>query len=173
MKAIVARGSVAIAAAVTVLLAGGTPDAQTSISASCSGSTANLTFTLNGLDGKSRTLSVHRGKVIILNFWATWCAPCRIEIPEFVDLYNRYRSRGLEVIGINVDGQASTAKRFAAELRINYPVLLEEQRHEVREAYAVAGLPTTVVITRDGLICQRYLGYTPKATLEELINRLM
>lgn len=134
---------------------------------------AHLDFTLKDLNGKEVRLSAYKGKVIVLNFWATWCAPCRIEIPGFKDLYNRYRRRGVEVIGIAVDEPVSTVEPYAREMKMNYPVLIEQERHDVHDAYGLVGLPTTIIINRDGTICRRHVGFTRKATLEESIRRLL
>ena len=81
---------------------------------------ANLNFTFKDLQGKSVTLSDYKGKVVLLDFWATWCPPCRKEIPGFVELYNTYKSRGLVVIGVSMDDAEDTpdVKRFAAQLKI-------------------------------------------------------
>ena len=101
---------------------------------------ANLTFTLKDMNGKDVALSAYRGKVIILNFWATWCGPCKVEIPGFVELYNKYKPQGLEVLGVSVDDPVSKLKPFAPQLKINYPLLVGDWRDDVKKAYPLFGL---------------------------------
>ena len=133
----------------------------------------NLSFTLEDLNGKAVSLSAYKGKVLLINFWATWCIPCRTEIPGFIDLYDRYRKRGLEVVGIDIDEPASVVAPYAREMKINYPILLDGGRHEVHEAYGLVGLPTTIIIGRDGVTCEQHVGFTRKATFEAAIKRLL
>jgi thiol-disulfide isomerase/thioredoxin len=144
------------------------------ITCSTSAKPANLAFTLTDLNGRDVRLDRYKGKILIVNFWATWCAPCRVEIPAFMDLYNRYRRLGVEVIGINVNEPADTVRPYAREMRISYPVLLGKDRQDVLDAFGpILGLPTTVVVNRDGSICQRYPGFTRKQTFEDLIRNLL
>ncbi len=98
--------------------------------------TANLNLTFKDIQGKSVTLSDYKGKVILLDFWATWCPPCRKEIPGFIELYNTYKSRGLVVVGVSMDDADDIAdvKRYAAQIKMNYPVLLGAGREERPEA---------------------------------------
>ena len=133
----------------------------------------NLNFTLKDLNGKAVNLSAYRGKVLLINFWATWCVPCRAEIPGFIDLHNRYSRRGLQIVGIAVDEPASVVGPYAREMKMNYPVLLEEKRHDVHEAYGLVGLPTTIIISRDGTTCEQHVGFTRRSTFEEAIKRLL
>lgn len=135
--------------------------------------TPNLDFTLKDLNGKDVSLSVYRGKVLLINFWATWCVPCRTEIPGFIDLYNRYHGRGLEIVGIAVDEPVSVVRPYTLEMKMNYPVLLEGERHDVHEAYGVVGLPTTIIINRDGTTCEQHVGFTQRSTFEEAVKRLL
>ena len=135
---------------------------------------ANLNFTLKDLNGNDVTLSAYKGKVILLDFWATWCGPCKVEIPGFIELYTRYRSQGLQVLGFDVDDSIPILKRYVQQMNMNYPVLIGQGREDVLEAYGpMIGLPTTVIISRDGKICSRHTGLTEKATFEEAIKALL
>lgn len=166
------------AIAVTAVLVGvtATSHAQNAAPPACvaSPAPANLGFTLKDLNGKDVRLSAYQGKVLVVNFWATWCAPCKVEIPGFKDLYSRYRRRGLEVIGIAVDEPPSTVAPYARDMRMNYPVLIGQHRQDVLDAFGpIVGLPTTIVVNRDGTICQRYPGFTRKQTFEDIVKRLL
>jgi peroxiredoxin len=137
---------------------------------------ANLNLKFNDLQGKSISLSDYKGKVILLDFWATWCPPCRKEIPGFVELYNAYKSRGLVVIGVSMDDVDDIAdvKRFAAQMKMNYPILLGFGRDDdLKPAFGELPLPTSFVITRDGRICARHDGLTAKEQMEREIAALL
>ncbi|MFQ5867738.1 MAG: TlpA disulfide reductase family protein [bacterium] len=130
-------------------------------------------FTLSKLDGNSLTLSDFKGKVIILNFWATWCPPCRMEIPDFVELYEKYKDEGLLIIGVNLDGGDSrSVKQFLEKYKINYPIVLGNVK--VTEDYGgIRAIPTTFVIDRNGNIREKYVGYRPRATFEDQAKKLL
>jgi thiol-disulfide isomerase/thioredoxin len=135
---------------------------------------ANLDFTMKDLDGKDVSLSSFKGKVILLNFWATWCGPCKAEIPEFVELQKQYGKDGLMVVGYSVDDEAPKARAFANEYKINYPVLLGLGREDVQDAYGpIWGIPASFIISRDGKVCQKHLGIAPKAVFEKEIKALL
>jgi len=130
-------------------------------------------FTLPDLEGNSLTLSDFRGKVIILNFWATWCPPCRKEIPDFVELYEKYKDEGLLIIGVNLDkGDSRAVKQFSKNYKINYPIVLGNVN--VTQDYGgIRGIPTTFVIDRKGDIKEKYVGYRPRATFENAVKKLL
>jgi cytochrome c biogenesis protein CcmG/thiol:disulfide interchange protein DsbE len=135
---------------------------------------ANLNFTMKDLDGKDVALSSFKGKVILLNFWATWCGPCKAEIPGFVELQNQYGKDGLVIIGYSADDEAPKARAFATEYKMNYPVLLGLGREDVQDAYGpIWGIPASFIISRDGRVCQKHLGIAPKAVFEKEIKALL
>jgi len=135
---------------------------------------ANLNFTLKDLDGNDVTLSAYKGKVILLDFWATWCGPCKVEIPGFIELFSKYRSQGLQVLGFAVDDPVPALKAYANELGMNYPVLIGQGRNDILEAFGpMVGLPTTLIIGRDGRICSRHTGLVPKDRFERDIRSLL
>ena len=120
---------------------------------------ANLQLAFRDLAGRSVSLERYRGKVLILDFWATWCVPCQVEIPGFVDLYRRYQSAGLEVVGVSVLDDFKKARPFVEQHGMNYTVLDGNDRDDVERAFGpFVGLPTTLVIGRDGSICARHVG---------------
>ncbi len=136
---------------------------------------ANLNFKFKDLQGKSVSLSDYKGKVILLDFWATWCPPCRKEIPGFIELYNTYKSRGLVVIGVSMDDADDIAdvKRYAAQIKMNYPILLGFGREEeLKPSFGELPLPTSFVIARDGKICARHDGLTATELVEREITAL-
>jgi thiol-disulfide isomerase/thioredoxin len=104
-----------------------------------------------GLDGKSDSLDRYRGHVVLVNLWASWCAPCRSETPALERLYESDRGLGLVVLGINQGESAGAASAFASEIKLRYPILLDENQAYGR-AYAAVGLPTSIVVDRKGRI---------------------
>jgi peroxiredoxin len=136
---------------------------------------ANLDFTVKAIDGKTDiSLSAYKGKVILLNFWATWCGPCKAEIPGFVELMNQYKDQGLVVVGYSVDDEPEKAAAFAKEYKINYPILLGLAREDVQDAYGpIWGIPASFIISKDGRVCKKHLGIAPKAVFEKEIKALL
>src|ERR1700690_415638 len=130
-------------------------------------------FTLESLDGKSVRLSDLRGKAVLLNFWATWCGPCKIETPWFVELQNQYGREGLQVIGVAMDDSSKDdIAKFAKEMGMNYPVLLGKEA--VGEAYGgVPALPETFFIGRDGKIVDKIIGLKGKGEIEDSIKKAL
>ena len=134
---------------------------------------ANFDFTFKDLDGKNVPLSTYKGKIGLLNFWATWCGPCKAEIPGFVELQAKYQD-DLVIVGFSVDDTADKARAFATQYKINYPILLGEGHEELQEAYGpIWGIPASFLISKDGKVCRKHLGIAPKAVFEKEIVALM
>lgn len=132
-------------------------------------------FSLPDLRGKTRWLSEWQGRTIVLNFWATWCAPCREEIPLFIEFQKRYEGGGLQIVGIAIDNQTAVAE-YAKTMRINYPLLLaEEAGISIMSRYGNTrgGLPYTVIISHSGAIISRKLGSYKEKELETLLKPLV
>jgi thiol-disulfide isomerase/thioredoxin len=129
-------------------------------------------FKLDALDGKSLSLATARGKVVLLNFWATWCGPCRAEIPDLIALQQRYKDQ-LQIIGLTVDDDdASTIKQVVAEEHINYPVAMSSP--EVRLQYGgISALPTSFVLNGQGRVVQKHEGLRNPALYETEIRALL
>jgi cytochrome c biogenesis protein CcmG/thiol:disulfide interchange protein DsbE len=136
--------------------------------------TAPLNYTLKDMNGKEVRLADYKGKVIMLNFWATWCGPCQAEIPMFVKLQDKYREQGLVFLGVSVDDDPPTLQSYAGRMKMNYPVLVGADHEEVQEAYGpMVGIPTTMLIGRDGSICTKYMGAQSLERFESDIKALL
>ena len=134
---------------------------------------ANMDFTMKDLDGKQVSLSSFKGKVVLLNFWATWCGPCKAEIPGFVEIQEKYKDQ-LVIVGFSVDDTAEKARAYATQYKINYPILLGEGREDVQDAYGpIWGIPASFIISKDGRVCRKHLGIAPKAVFEREVVALM
>jgi peroxiredoxin len=130
-------------------------------------------FALQSINGKTVRLSDFRGKAVLLNFWATYCAPCRIEMPWFVELQDRYAAEGLQVVGVAMDDAGpDDIEKFASELGVNYPILVGEET--VGNAYGgVQFLPSTFYIGRDGKVVGKVFGLKTKNEIEENIKKTL
>ena len=127
-------------------------------------------FSLTDLDGQARTLSAYKGKVLILNFWATWCPPCRVEIPDFVDAYKELKGQGLEILGVSVDDLSANAVRDWTRAKgVNYPVAMATEKI-VRDYQPVDFIPTTIIIDRQGQIRYRQSSMMDKDALVRLFK---
>jgi peroxiredoxin len=136
--------------------------------------TANLDFALSDIDGKTVRLSSYRGKVILLDFWATWCGPCKVEIPWFVEFQQKYGAAGLQVIGVSVDDPLEKLRPFATTMKMNYVVLQGLGHSDLFDAYGpMLAFPTTALISRDGKICLKHTGLVSKESLEKQIKALL
>lgn len=133
---------------------------------------ANLDLTLKDMNGAAVRLSDYKGKVIILNFWATWCGPCQTEIPELVATYDHYKDRDVVLLGVSVDDPAEALQKYAKEKGMNYPVLLMQD--DLDAAYGpIFGVPITFFIGRDGEIARKHLGPITKEQVEREIKALL
>ena len=129
-------------------------------------------FSLPLLDGKSLELSTYRGKVVLLDFWATWCDPCRDEIPHFVDLQNKYASQGLQIIGISMDDGPEPVRPFYQQFKMNYPVVMGNAK--IGDLYGgILGLPVAFLIDRDGRVSAKHIGAADPSVIEKEIVRLL
>ena len=134
--------------------------------AATSAASSNLTgqpapdFALRSSTGENLRLSEYRGDVVMINFWATWCGPCRQEMPLLDDLYNRYQRVGFNLLGVNIDDDSSRAMDMMAELGVNFPVLFDD-RKEVSRMYDVDAMPVTILVDREGNVRYVHQGYKP------------
>lgn len=129
-------------------------------------------FTLPTLDSDKISLSDFKGKVIILDFWATWCGPCRIEMPGFVELQTEYGERGLQILGVSLDGgRKEGVVEFCERYYVNYPIFMDNG--EVARRFGVIAIPTTYIIDRDGNLVKKYVGAREKETFKSDIEELL
>lgn len=129
-------------------------------------------FTLSDLEGNRVKLEDYRGKVVLLNFWGTWCGPCRYEIPDFIKLVDKYQKTGLEILGVTLtSGPPDNIQRFSDKMGINYTLLTDIENNETQivtweygqaTGKPINGVPTTFIIDRDGYIVKKYIGPRPE-----------
>lgn len=117
-------------------------------------------FALKSSSGDNLRLSEYRGNVVMVNFWATWCGPCRQEMPLLDELYTRYERVGFTLLGVNIDDDSRKAMNMISELGVNFPVLFDD-RKEVSKLYEVDAMPVTVIIDREGNVRFVHQGYKP------------
>ena len=128
-------------------------------------------FTLKDASGREVSSDEFRGKVLLVDFWATWCAPCRREMPGYEDLYRRYGSRGVMIIGIAMDWDADAVTKFARKLGVTYPLLLNGA--QVQQQFGILGLPTTFLVDRTGLIRKKVVGFEYKEVIEAALREIL
>jgi cytochrome c biogenesis protein CcmG, thiol:disulfide interchange protein DsbE len=129
-------------------------------------------LTRKDMSGNELSLRGLRGKVVLLNFWATWCAPCQLEMPTFVKWQQQYAVQGLQVVGISMDDEAAPARRIATKLKVNYPVAMGDAELGTRYG-GVLGLPLTYLIDRNGVVRSRFEGETDPGKIEKQIKLLL
>ncbi len=131
-------------------------------------------FTLRTLDGAPLRLAEQRGQVVLVNFWASWCAPCKLEMPHLNRLAHKYRDTGVVLLAVNVDDDPQKAAAEAKKLGISFPVLLDTAKTASR-AYQLQAMPTTVLVDRDGKVRHVHLGYRPgyEQTYDEQLRALV
>ena len=117
-------------------------------------------FALKSATGENLRLSEYRGDVVMINFWATWCGPCRQEMPLLDELYSRYQRVGFNLLGVNIDDNTNRAMKMIDDLGVTFPVLFDS-RKEVSELYDVDAMPVTVLVDREGMIRHVHHGYKP------------
>jgi peroxiredoxin len=132
-------------------------------------------ITLKGLDGQKYKLADYKGKIVIINFWAVWCPPCKVEIPDLIEMYNTYKDQGLMVFGIAIDsGKDEKIQKKAKELKINYPVINGDEYY-IRKAFGgIRAVPTTFMIDPAGKFHKEaFVGYQKKEIFETEIKALL
>ena len=132
-------------------------------------------FTLRTLTGDEVSLSDFSGQLVLINFWATWCAPCRLEMPELVHSYNTHREEGFVILAVNLTHQDSIedVEAFVEEFEMDFPVLLDETGTVADELYHLFGLPMSVFVNREGIITHTYIGIMGAEQLEQFVDELM
>ena len=122
--------------------------------------------------GPTLKLSDYRGKVVLLDFWATWCEPCRAEIPHFVDLQNKYADQGFQILGVAMDDSPDPVPAFVKQFKMNYPVVMGNAK--IGEQYGgVLGLPIAFLIDRQGQIRKKHIGATEASVFEQEVTHLL
>jgi len=132
-------------------------------------------FTLKTLDGGEVTLSDLRGRPVLINFWASWCVPCRVEMPELVRAYEENKEAGFVILGVNLTYQDSLTevKAFAQEFGMTFPVLLDETGEVTDDLYRLRGLPLTVFVNREGVITRLHLGAMTREQIDEFVGEIL
>ena len=131
-------------------------------------------FTLKSLDGQNLRLEEYRGQVVLINFWASWCGPCRQEMPILDQLHKRYEDTGFAVLGVNVEGEIAPAQKIVDKTNVTFPVLIDEGQ-SVSQMYDLEAMPSTVVVDRNGVIRYVHMGYKPgdEAKYVEIVKQLI
>ena len=131
-------------------------------------------FTLKSLEGSNLRLEEYRGQVVLINFWASWCGPCRQEMPLLDRLHHRYEDTGFAVLGVNVEGEIEPAQEIVDKTNVTFPILIDDGQ-KVSDMYNLQAMPTTVVVDRDGVVRYIHPGYKPgdEAKYVEVVKKLI
>ena len=153
-----------------LLLAGALASAHATVQLSSSAPD----FTLKSVAGPNLRLQEQRGQVVMINFWATWCGPCRLEMPHLNRIYDKYRSTGFVLLGVNIDDDPRAAADLAAKLGLRFPVLLDTDK-KVSRVYDMSAMPATLLVDRDGRVRYIHRGYRDgvEKTYEEQVRSLL
>ncbi|MEO5770940.1 MAG: TlpA disulfide reductase family protein [Burkholderiaceae bacterium] len=156
--------------ALAMLLAGAVGPAQGAVQLSASAPD----FTLRSVAGNNLRLAEQRGQVVLVNFWATWCGPCRQEMPHLNRIYDTYRASGFVLLGVNIDDDPRLATELASKLGLKFPVLLDGDK-KVSRVYDMSAMPATLLIDRDGRVRHIHRGYRDgvEKTYEEQVRALL
>jgi peroxiredoxin len=132
-------------------------------------------FTIADLDGHKVKLSSYKGKVVVLNFWGTWCEPCKAEMPSLNKLYLEHRDKGLVVLAVSIDPSEQAVKTFITQKGYSIPVLLDKDKEVFFDTYGLFGLPVSIIIDRNGTIVQKIIGEVAwdSAQMEDKIKKLL
>lgn len=134
---------------------------------------ADLSFTLKDMNGKDVALSDFAGKPLVVNLWATWCGPCRVEMPQLVELSEKYKARGVAIIGISIDDSPEEIRAFAKQFGVPYPLLVGDGRDDVFSSMGYFGAqPMSIFIRADGIVSHRMVGVATTSTWERRIEAL-
>jgi cytochrome c biogenesis protein CcmG/thiol:disulfide interchange protein DsbE len=132
-----------------------------------------IDFELQTLDGKAVKLSDYRGKPVLLNFWATWCGPCRFEVPFLQQINDSYSAKGLVMLAVDIGENSTVINNFMTSLNVSLPVLMDTDK-KASKSYTITAIPTTFLIDKDGIIRQKVLGAFPdKATIENELKKII
>jgi len=125
-------------------------------------------FSLKDIDGNTVSLSNYQGKIVVLNFFSTWCGPCIAEIPDFVEVYNQYKDRNIQFVGVSLDSDMGALKQFISENKMNYPVVVDDGN--VSDIWSIEFIPTTYILDRNGNMLNSRVGQMAKVDLVNLIE---
>lgn len=171
VRALVVAAFVVIAALLILVPFFGSRQSHANGPAGLSGQTAPV-FALGDDRGRPVSLDTYRGQVVVMNLWASWCPPCRAEMPDLQRLSQAYRGRGLTIVGVNEGESAQRARAFADALHIAFPIWIDDQQQYGR-VYAALGLPTTIVVGRDGKVVRGFDGALAYPQMRDAVNDLV
>ena len=133
----------------------------------------NNDFTLKDLNGKEVSLSDFAGNIVVLNFWATWCPPCKAEIPDFIEVFNSYKDKGVSFIGVSLDEDNNALVNFVADYKINYTIVQDVSSVNVGNNWGVEAIPTTFFLDKEGNVLDSVVGQMPKNNLISKIETFL